>query len=72
MVNIAEKETLYKRTAFGKAGEGIADEASLKNAIEIAVTLARNKFKSMLLDLVLSKPCCVSVKKKCAFLTTDT
>ncbi|MDD5491136.1 MAG: 4-hydroxythreonine-4-phosphate dehydrogenase PdxA [bacterium] len=32
-------------TAFGKAGKGTADATSLKNAIEIAVTLAQTKFK---------------------------
>ena len=31
-------------TAFGKAGEGRANEESLVDAIEMAVTMAKNKF----------------------------
>jgi 4-hydroxythreonine-4-phosphate dehydrogenase len=31
-------------TAFGKAGEGRANEESLVDAIDVAVTMARNKF----------------------------
>ena len=31
-------------TAFGKAGEGRANEESLVDAVEMAVTMAKNKF----------------------------